>query len=455
MLDRVRKTILRYSMFAPGDRVAAAVSGGADSVCLLHLLAGLDLRLSVVHVNHKLRGDESEEDARFVLQLAERLGLEARIVECDVSQAGGNLEQEARRARYDLFRELPVDRVATGHTKSDQAETVLFRFLRGSGSAGLAGIRPVTTDRVVRPLIEVERSEIVDYLREHGITWREDSTNAALDFARNRIRHELLPSLARDWNPALADMLARTAEWAYDEEAYWATQIDTLAADLIRPDSDEAVLLPAGDVTRLPRAAARRLLRRAIERVKGDLRGITFEHVDRILDLASAPEGHDRTQAPGIDVFRSFDWMRMSRMTVDNLENRNFQFNLPVPASVALPGSQLVVSVEVLESARHGDCVYNNEVSHVDWDCVTGPLTLRNWRPGDQYQPVGRAGEHKVKSLFHEARVPLWERRHWPIIVCNDTIIWTRRFGPASVCAATPESRSVLEIREHQAVGRF
>lgn len=442
-------------MFAPGDHVAVAVSGGADSVCLLHLLKKLDLRLLAVHVNHKLRGQESEDDAQFVTDLAAKLGVESCVVERDVRDCGGNLEQEARRARYEVFRELNVDRIATGHTKSDQAETVLFRFLRGSGSAGLAGIRPVTTGSIVRPLIEVERSEILAYLREHGIPWREDSSNAALDFARNRIRHELLPALTREWNPALTDTLARTAEWAYEEESYWAQHLQGLAAEFIHVDSDEAVLLRASDVSRLPRAVGRRLVRRAIEGIKGDLRGIGLEHVDRILDLIAADEGHDRTQAPGVDVFRSFDWVRIGRMTGDSLENRNFRLPLPVPASVALPGGQFVVSVEVLESAGQVDCVYNNEVSRVDWDCVTGPLTLRNWRPGDQYQPVGRAGEHKVKSLFHEARVPLWERRHWPIIVCNDTIIWARRFGPASACAATPESRSVLEIREHSAVGRF
>src|SRR5476651_686134 len=221
-------------MFHPGQPIGVAVSGGADSVCLLHALLELapkwNLHLSVLHLNHQLRGDESRQDAEFVRDLAARLGLPFLIREADVAASSDNLEQAARLARLAFFHEVlaagAVSRVALGHTRSDQAETVLFRFLRGSGTAGLAGIRPVTSQGIVRPLIEIERSQVTQFLRERGIPWREDSSNASLQFARNRIRRQLLPQLASAWNPAIVQTLAHTADWALAEEAWWEAEIE-------------------------------------------------------------------------------------------------------------------------------------------------------------------------------------------------------------------------------------
>ena len=218
----------------------------------------------------------------------------------DLAIAEDNLEQAGREARLAFFDEAiangSVDRIAVGHTRSDQAETVLFRFLRGAGTAGLAGIRPVTAGGIVRPLLAVDRAEVEQFLRERGIAWREDSTNRSLQFARNRIRRELLPKLARDWNPAIVQTLSHTADWALAEESYWETEIDRLAA-LHLVSQNGFVLLKTGCLRELPLAAARRLVRRAMEIVRGDLRSIDFAHIAAVLDMAAATEGHGR--APG------------------------------------------------------------------------------------------------------------------------------------------------------------
>jgi tRNA(Ile)-lysidine synthase len=259
-------------MFQPGQRVGVAVSGGADSICLLHVLRELaprwNLRLVVLHLDHKLRGEESRQDAVFVRGVAATLDLPFELQETDVAalcrETGGNLEQTARTARLAFFRRLmqagTVDRIAAGHTRSDQAETVLFRFLRGSGTAGLAGIRPVTDGGIVRPLLEIDRLEVERYLRERNIAWRTDSTNASTAFARNRIRHELLPQLTRDWNPAIAETLAHTADWAQAEEAYWESELARLASAhlIFEPPT---VLMQVCPVAALPLAVARRLIR--------------------------------------------------------------------------------------------------------------------------------------------------------------------------------------------------
>jgi tRNA(Ile)-lysidine synthase len=495
VLERVAKFITRYSMFRSGERVGVAVSGGADSVCLLYALVELaprwNLRLSVLHLNHGLRGAESDADEAFVGGTAERLGLRFVARRWDGAphpRAGSptppNVEEAAREARLAFFKSAiadgEADKVALGHTRSDQAETVLFRLLRGAGSAGLAGIRPVTAEGIVRPLLGVERAGVEAFLRERGLPWRDDSTNASPVFARNRIRHELLPLLEREWNPAIRDTLANVAEWARAEEEYWAGEIQRLADAHLRPESGAdpqvcadpsvpadsvsaagsgirpaqgpggAVLVRAETLRCLPPAAARRLVRHAIERVRGNLRGIGFGHVEAVMEMALAGDGHGRFQAPGLDVYRSFDWLRIGLPGANTLENRNYRFPAPVPGRVQLPsgGAIFLELIDTTETSGLFDCVYNGVVGGLDWELLPGPLEWRNWRPGDRYQPAGNSGAEKIKTLFQAARVPLWERRHWPVLTHGDVIVWARRFGPAARYAASRGTRRVLAVRD-------
>lgn len=457
LLNRIAATIERHAMFHAGQSTGVAVSGGADSVCLLHALVELairwNLRLHVLHLDHGLRGEESRRDAEFVRQLAARLSLPATIRTVDLAASTGNLEQAGRHARLDFFREMiytgAVQRVALGHTRNDQAETVLFRFLRGAGTAGLASIRPITEDGMVRPLLEIDRSEVEDFLRTRGIAWREDSTNAGMDFARNRIRHQLLPQLARDWNPAIVETLARTADWALAEEAYWDAEISRLAAQALI-SRDSAVLVRAATLVTLPEATSRRLVRRAIERAKGDLRGIDFVHVAKVLEMAASREGDGRLQSPGLDICRSFEWLRFGPPTAQSLD---YQAAAPVPGVLRVPEAGIEISLELLErtESSHGvHSVYNeNDASCLDWCALSGPLECRNWRPGDQYQPCGSTGVEKLKAFFQEARIPIWERRSWPILLSGSSIVWARRFGPAAAFAARHDSRTLLVVREH------
>jgi len=455
VIERVAQTIERFGMFRPRQRVGVAVSGGADSVCLLEVLRSLgarwEVRLSVLHLDHGLRGEESREDAEFVRALAGRMGLPFILARAELGLAAGNLEEAAREARLRFFREQiaagAVDLVALGHTRSDQAETVLFRFLRGAGTAGLAGIRPVTGDGIVRPLLDVTRAETEALLRARGIAWREDSTNASARFARNRIRHGLLPQLAREWNPAIEETLAKTADWALAEEAYWKEELARLAAGRLRDDG-AAVVAPVDALARLPLAAGRRLVRLAIERAKGDLRGIGLEHVDRALEMARAAKGHGRVQAPGIGITRSFDWIRFAPPQPPPL---GWQEPVTVPGHVRAPDGGLEIQLELVElrgTEWMRGSVYNNNVGRVDGHSVSGGLVFRNWRPGDRYQPNGHSSEAKIKALFHQARIPIWERAQWPVLASGDSIVWIRRFGPAQAVAAGPTSTRILEIRE-------
>ena len=456
-LDRIAGFIDRHAMFRHGQAAGVAVSGGCDSVCLLHVLRELaprwDLRLRVLHLNHRLRGAESDGDAEFVRDMAAALQIPVTLRQADIAPAGGNLEQAARRARLEFFRDRmaagEVNRIALGHTRSDQAETVLFRFLRGAATAGLSGIRPTTSGGIVRPLLEVDRSDVQAYLRERALSWRDDSSNADLRFARNRIRHQLLPQLVREWNPALVETLAQTAEWAQAEESWWDQEVARQARSLLLARGGETHLKIEA-LAALPAAAGRRLVRRAIEQAKGDLLRIDFKHVMAILELARSPHGRGRIDAPGVTVERSLDWLRFVKPGCPG-SLPEYQYPAAVPGIFRVPGTEVELLLELIEkpgTLSRANSVYNGRMGGLDWERLSGQLEFRNWRAGDRYQPSGSTGEVKLKTLFQRAGIPLWERHLWPILTDGGAIVWARRFGPAVEFEAKSESRWVLALRE-------
>ena len=367
----------------------------------------------------------------------------------------GNLEQAARNARRAFFVKAAAEHslrcIALGHTLSDQAETVLFRLLRGSGISGLAGILPKTREGFIRPMIEVQRSDVIDYMMENGLAWREDSSNRNPAFSRNRIRHQLLPELERDWNPELTEALGHLAELAREEENFWAVEVQRLERELIRSQG-ATIVLPVPGLTQLPLAAARRLLRHAASRVKGDLRDLGFEHLQQILELTEKTEGSGRTQLPGLDVFRSFDWLRLAPAGHDSRE-RNWSARVTVPGTARLL-PQGALKLEVVEKWQHSEQnmpserLYDKSSASILLTPLPGSLQLRNWRPGDEYQPVGRSRPVKVKFLFQEARIPLWERRDWPMLTLNGQIVWARKFGAAYPYAPGPSDRPLIRVVE-------
>lgn len=456
MRERVERFIERHRMVEPGHRVGVAVSGGADSVCLLSLLHQIaprwNLALSVYHLDHQLRGSGSAADARFVRDLAAAFGVPFHLRTVDVRAAGGNLEEAAREARraffLDALRGGGADRMALGHTRSDQAETVLFRLLRGSGATGLAGMRPVTPEGFIRPLLGATRAEVQDWLQTQGLSWREDASNRDPAFTRNRIRHELIPAMARDWNPAIADVLANLAETAAAEESYWQTEIDRLARQHLHRDGP-AVILPVEVLRGLPLAAARRLVRHAVREVRGDLRQVEYAHIEAMRELAESAEGSGRLQAPGIDAIRSYEWLRLGPPGEMRLEGRYWRLDVTPPARIRLPFASQFLCLELVENEELDVSVYNESGYHLlDAGLRDRVLEVRSWRPGDAYQPAGHSERIKLKLLFEAGRVPLWERRNWPIITIGGAVVWARRFGPAAGYQADPAARRAVRVYE-------
>lgn len=380
MLEAVAGNLNRYHMLPGNARVGVAVSGGADSVCLLDVLATLapahGWSLVVLHLNHGWRREESDEDARFVERLAARYGLPC-VVGRAAAMAGANLEKQGREARRRFFAEqraaLRLDRIATGHTLDDQAETVLFRALRGSGPGGLAGILPVTAEGIVRPLLTVDRARVRSWLQARGLAWREDSTNADTRFRRNALR-AVLPELSRLINPEAPRALARLAEIAHGEERYWTEVVEQTAQRVLSaPDpGGRAVVVDLGKLRVEPPAVARRVLRRALELVRGHRNGLDQQHVESLLALALLPRGEGRRTLPGALAERSFHWLRIAAAPAEPL------------ATIPL---------------RDG-------------------AVLRGWRPGDRFN--GRP----FRDYLQRKRIPRWERVRWPVVAEGGALLW-------------------------------
>jgi len=472
--------------------VGVAVSGGADSVALLRLLLELRDELGVLvsgaHFHHQIRGSEAGADQAFVRDLAARHGLELHCSTADAPQYARlhrrSLEAAARELRYRFFRRLLeqniVDKIATGHTRDDQAETVLMRLMRGAGTRGLAGIYPLLpiagkepqphrigqsgakavpqrgtrapgSCAIIRPLLAVRRREIEAWLQALGQSWREDSSNRDLRHTRNRVRHELLPLLEREYNPGIVQVLAEAAEVARAEEAYWQRQIADLegmpaspsAAGGPGPPKSSSISLDS--LARVPLALQRRRLRAWAARAGLHL---DFEHVEALLHLAIAADRLEKqSKLPGgWRARRVAGELRLeSPAEAPKREMNGYCYPLPVPGEVAVNEIGSLFRALLLPANQSG---YNRAR-------FAGPdsgmeLVVRNWRPGDRFWPAHSKSPKKVKELLQRlgsARaLAMAERKLWPVVACGQTLIWMRGCGRSRSPEEEPPAVVIEEL---------
>ncbi len=446
-------------MLVPGSRTGVAVSGGADSVALLHVmhhLAGeFGTELAVLHMNHHLRGEESDDDERFVRSLAESMNLRFIAGESYIGQS--NQEAEARRVRRQFFESCREShgfgRIALGHTRSDQAETVLYRFLRGSGIRGLAAMRFVTADGFIRPLLSSSREEVRSWASKEGFLWREDSSNRDLRFARNRLRLQTIPALSKEYNENLESVLAGTAGVAQAEEDFWYQELEPIYRSSAKR-TRLGLIFQTGDLEILHLAVRRRLIRRALSDIRAEmLQGIDCAHIDAILALCSSTHGHDRVVVPGADALRSFDSLLISEAGRLAAEPRGYRVPISLGSWHELPfgAGQICINRVKPEGPICDRFKEDQELAieriGLSRDTLTEcDLLVRNWEPGDELHRCGHQSSEKIKQLFQEGRVRLWERRHWPLLQCGGDIAWVRSFGVAEKFCVTREQSKEVEL---------
>lgn len=423
--------------------MGVAVSGGADSVALLRLM--LELRselgvvLSVVHLNHKLRGADSDGDEQFVRELAAAHELEvvceSRDVKAHAAQRKLSLEAAARELRYEFFKSFlchgTLNKIATAHTADDQAETVFLKLARGAGTRGLAGIYPRVAishqpsairkmypgDRtafgdkaIVRPLLETRRSDLRSYLGEIQQTWREDATNQDLRYTRNRVRQEILPRLEKDVNPSVCHALAETAEIARAEEEYWTQHVFHLLPQVWNQDQG---VLNHRELDAFPLAVRRRLVRAAAESLGLSLE---FRQVKEILSL----------QYEGDCAVLSREWIVVLRGDELRFQSppeaaSDYEYDLPVPGKVIVPEIGLRFET-TLASENHSEPLLNPRFA-------TSGLVVRNWHPGEQFWPAHTKQPKKIKELLQDRHITGPEKKFWPVVASGNEIVWVRGLG--------------------------
>lgn len=434
---QVLRTIHKFDMMQPGDHVLVAVSGGPDStallVCLNTLASNLQIKLSAAHLNHHLRGEESEGDEAFVQKLCAELGISCLSESIDIKELAAsrkeNLEEAAREARYKFFRQVAsrigADKIALGHTLNDQAETVLMRLIRGSGNEGLVAIRPVLDNFFVRPLLECRRREIVDYLGMRGVAHREDSSNQDLHFLRNRTRIELIPYLEKHYNPQVLEALARHAGIALEISEYVQTQAQK-AFESIRSSKPGAVALQISKLLQFHPAIQRMILRYAVEACRGSLRGILARHIEDLRLLCEPGHSGRRIDLPGkLLGMRQFNQLILR--WGESIRPVQFSYQLPLPGKVWVPEAAMEFRA-VIKPRRHLQLRPSPHRVCLDADTLPDRLIIRSRRAGDRY---GSASRKKVKKLLIAARIPSQTRDNLPMLAAGDVVVWIAGLPPA------------------------
>ena len=472
----VRSAVLKYAreqrLFHPGNRVAVAVSGGPDSVALLRVL--LELRdelgivLFVVHVHHGIRGSEADTDREFVRKLSRQYDLELFEGRGDApglaKQRGMTLEEAARTLRYDFFAEIAhlhrLDRIATGHSRDDQAETVLMKFIRGAGSKGLSGIFPTyplpkSNACVVRPLLCVRRSEIERYLQELGQQWREDATNKDPHHTRNRVRANLLPLLEQEFNPGIVQTLSNMADMARAEEEYWSAELRRVLPLVLLPGKpvrgggravettgDKTVSLDVDAVKRYPLALQRRILRAASEQAGSHL---DFEHVLAVEKLLETPHQNSDIELPGAYVARrGYRELRFERAR--SSPSTEFAYHLSVPGSLSVP--ELGTAIRTSLDNRSSPPEEYNQPHSIHLNQHEMRLIVRPWHAGDRFRPAHTGSEKKLKELLQPLHLPREQRAIWPVVTAGEKIIWVRGLDSPPISVHSPSENKRLLIDE-------
>lgn len=427
LLKKIRTTISRYELLSPTDTVIVGVSGGSDSVCLLYLLMQLDnlnLKPVIAHVNHCLRGKESERDAKFVEQLADDLRLEFELLVEDAEEyalrSGRSIEESGRIIRYNFFNELSkkhkADKIATAHTLDDQVETVLMRFIRGSGIKGLAGIPYFREPNIVRPLLDTSKYEIKKFLKDNKIKWVEDSSNLGEEFLRNRIRLKLIPAL-KEFNPNLETTISRTSELFSQNESF--ISIATLKTfEKVFEKHEKSFYI--GDLRKFNKIHTYMkytIIREAISRINENLLNIDFDHTYSALELLNSEKVSGEINLPGdIIVAKSYN-----HFVITHKSEINPAYSYEVDSFGEHIFEHVSFKIKKVKVSRKD---LGTNIALISPHKFSFPIEIRNFRPGDKFIPFGMKGEKKLKDFFIDEKVPRYLRKLCPLFIINGEIAW-------------------------------
>jgi len=468
-LQTVEKTIITYGMLKPKDSVVIGVSGGPDSVALLHALfliaPRFSLKLGVAHLNHCLRRNDSDKDAQFVEGLAKKHDLPCYTHKEDVRkyriENRLSLEEAARRVRYaflnNVANTMQYNKIAVGHHSDDNAELILMNLFRGSGTQGLSGIPPVRDRRIIRPLIMLNRSEIIDFLIQNKLEYVSDASNTDTKYFRNRVRHDLIPLLKTAYNPKISETLNRLSSIIRSEEEWIGDVVHPFYEKTVLDVQDNYIILSVSMLNQYHPALQRRIIRMAIEKIKGNLRRIRFVNISSVIGLLDKKSAYGKVDLPDrIRIQRDQDTLNVfkeKRMVRDISEKVNlsdtftFEYQVEKPDSVFIREIGATVRFTEMSMEKVFDYRYTGQhTSFFDKDSLSFPMVIRNFRPGDAFKPLGAGGTQKLKKFFIDKKVPRGERMKCPILLSRGKIIWVVGYRIDESVKVMPSTRNVLKV---------
>lgn len=509
VLRQVQDAIEEHDLLTPGDRMVVGLSGGPDSLCLLHVLTRLreayEMLLHVAHLNHGTRGAASDADAEFVRATTAQWNLPVTVEKRDVprlaDEHGLAFEEAARRARYAFLcrvaAQVGASLIAVGHNADDQAETVLMHVIRGSGLAGLRGMLPRTpitsyrlltplggaasgdghppgsrwgadgdvseprpTPDIIRPLLGVPRVDIEHYCAAHDLKPRFDRSNLDTTYFRNRLRHELLPEL-ETYNPKIRERLCHMARVAAADYELLVDARQETWGEVVREEREDAVVFDQAAWQALPVALQRSTLRHAAYRLRRSLRDVTFVHVENAREVALDGETGKASSLPmGLELTVGYDTLTISDAGQPSPPpDEPFLWSddplpVPVPGTIPLPETDWVLEARGLNRWTMPEITAPDHpwTGFFDAEALADPLVLRPRRRGDRFQPLGMRGHHvKVSELMINLKIPEAWRNHVPLLVAAGEILWVCGYRVAESARVTPDTESVIMLHFEQA----
>lgn len=433
---RFLETIEKHDLIKKGENIVVGVSGGPDSICLLHLLWSIreeySLGIYVVHLDHRYRGKESQADAEYVREFCRKLNIESHIFSINVNEykaeKGITFEEAGRELRYKLFYEIAQrtesTKIAVAQNSNDQAETVLMRMMRGSGLEGLTAIDYIRDNMIIRPLLDINRREIENYCTEFSLNPRIDKTNLEAIYTRNKIRLELIPYIQKNFNPNIIETLCRGANILRQDNEYLEEATKKALENIEIEGSKSKVRIDLKKYNELHLALKKRIIRVAIEKIKGDLKNITLTHIDNAIAIIKEEKVGTKINLPAqILIELGYNSIDIKLFKGNTNSIKEFQYQVPIEGSVYVEELGLSLSTEIvaLDTRTYKR---NNTTVFIDKNKIKGELIIRNRRNGDRFMPLGMKGNKKIKDYFIDEKIPKDKRDKIPLICDQKEIIW-------------------------------
>ncbi|MBF0226303.1 MAG: tRNA lysidine(34) synthetase TilS [Desulfobacterales bacterium] len=468
MISIAEKTITNYKMIKPYDSILIGVSGGPDSVTLLYFLNQIspkyNLNLAIAHLNHSLRGKESDNEAEFVESLSKKLNLPFYLKKEDVSTYKEknklSLEEAGRQIRYEFFLKISnqngFNKIALGHNLNDNAELILMNLIRGSGILGMSGIPPVRDGIIIRPLIEVKRHQIIEFLKENKLSYVTDISNYDTKFLRNKIRNDLIPLLEAKYNPNTSDSLNRLGLILRAEDEWMDSIIEPLFQGIILSFKKGELIFSLLKFVNYPIAVKRRILRRAISLVKENLRKITHFHIENAIDIIEGPRNKANIDLPdNIKIFKDNQKISLINGNLKQIETKNdfinFEYYIGMPENdgeiIYIRESDIYIKFSIMKWDNNFELLCNNEnIAYFDVKNLNFPVCIRNFKDGDRFIPFGMKGSQKLKKFFINNKVSAHKKKTCPILLSGKDIMWVIGYRTSEVFRIKASTQTALKV---------